>query len=282
MLDSMEEATLDDLLRDISSMTDSAMQPLTVSMVVEVDDARKEDEVGGGVDVKNDEEDELMKQLDLVLDDKFYGAARDDVPKSSSIKQYDEDEDMPALIFDKDKEEKEKVEKEEEKEEDDGQEYDVKINLSDSRPEEQPKEGFENYDMRVSIGFTDKSLGGQDGEESATAGSADDATAGGDAVVDAIVDAEAAVASAPNIKASSKSTPKRVVRPKPKRPEGGASGGKSKTSSTSSPSSKDASTGSSTRSPTSPSTTKSPPSKPSRGTGKRSGIPKPGYQQFQP
>ena len=77
MLDSMEEATLDDLLRDISSMTDSAMQPLTVSMVVEVDDARREDEFGGGVDVKRDEEDELMKQLDLVLDDKFYGGKQE-------------------------------------------------------------------------------------------------------------------------------------------------------------------------------------------------------------
>jgi len=264
LLEGIEDVTLDDVLRDISSMTESTAV-MSASMVVEVDGASTSGR-------KDDVDEDLAKQLDLaedlVLDDKFFG---DLTPSLIPKRGVDGSaESVPDLIFNEPRDPKEEV--------------------KEGKPMEE-----EAYDMRVSIGFTDKAGFDEEDSKAASEAAAEDAAATeneslkaeekvdaaetpvvvaeealGEAAADAGAEAAAiddAVKSKPAEKMT-KPAPKRVVRPRKERPplEGVGSAKSSKEETT--PSKK---------SPTAAST-KSPPSKTPRGTGKRSGIPRPGFQ----
>lgn len=263
LLEGIEDVTLDDVLRDISSMSDSTAV-MSASMVVEVDGASTSGR-------KDDIDEDLAKQLDLaedlVLDDKFFGDLTPTLMPKQAVNGSAES--VPDLIFNEPEE------------------------VIEGKPVQE-----EAYDMRVSIGFTDKA--GFDDEDSKAAveateveapmakEKADDAetpaVAADDAIGAAAADAGAEAAAAVDAAAvddvaveskpaekMTKPAPKRVVRPRKERPPLEGVG-----SSKLSASSKDE-TKPSKKSPTAAST-KSPPGKTPRGSGKKTGIPRPGFQ----
>ena len=241
LLEGIEDVTLDDLLHDISSMTESTTA-LTASMVVEV---------GAGA---HDVDEDLAKQLDvaedLVLDDKFFGEIP---PIPPSLLDLGVEEEVPELVF-------------------------------NERPKRAEEE--EAYDMRVSIGFTDKAGFGDAAEEAEGAAAA---TTDVDPVPAGVIDWSAEAEGAAGVDAEDadidilpmadakpepklmKPPPKRVIRPR-REPHSSSS-----SASASSLSASKEEAAPPKRSPKAAST-KSPPSKAPRGNAKRSGIPRPGFQ----